>query len=647
MNPSCLLRSRWKPALGPVLVLLSALLAVGLVLADDYGMSTDERANYLVGVDALQSYLNPSQYLDYLERGEPLAHHGPAYFMAFALLSKGLTVLNPHWSSADGRHLINYLAFMIGIAGFYVLSLRFLPRRYAWMATLLLATQPLLFGQAFINQKDTPFMGFFTASVAAGMLAADAMLTTGAPEAQEERGGSAWRAAKQEWSQARRSKRRIGAAYVLLVGAVLLDWLLLDRGLAGLKWLAQQGYAGHLWNPAQAAFAAAGWQAGSLETRLLELSWSYWVGRLVVVVGLMAAAPLMARFVLPDAARGFWRSNKCAAGLVLLAAGLVGFTVSIRAIGAFAGALVGLYWIYRLRAKAGWPLVAYAGLAAIVTYATWPFLWDAPLKRLWESIALHAEFAIQPTLYRGEWFFSNSLPWHYFPTLATIELTEPVVILFLLGMGVLISRTRLRQVDRGAASVIALWLAIPILGLLAFGMDTYNNIRQLHFALIPVILLAGLGLGAILSRVNKPWVEYGLFSLLLLPGVIGIIRLHPYEYTYFNSYVGGVKGAIDEYNLEYWCTSLREATEYVNTVAESGDVIMVSGPHRSARPYALDGLQVIRDEGPDPASGADFVLTCYQSLGRDWSAQSLRLVHIVGRESAVFAEVFQRPRPEP
>ena len=136
-----------------MLLVLSALLAVGFVLADDYGMSTDERANYLVGVDALQSYLNPSQYLDYLERGEPLAHHGPAYFMAFALLSKGLTVLNPHWSSADGRHLINYLAFMIGIAGFYVLSLRFLPRRYAWMAMLLLATQPLLFGQAFINQR--------------------------------------------------------------------------------------------------------------------------------------------------------------------------------------------------------------------------------------------------------------------------------------------------------------------------------------------------------------------------------------------------------------------------------------------------------------------------------------------------------------
>jgi hypothetical protein len=479
------------------------------------------------------------------------------------------------------------------------------------------------------------------------MLAAEAVVTTGAPGPQAEGGGTTWRAAKEEWRQARRGKRWVGVAYLLLAAAIVLDWLVQDRGLAGLKWIWQQGYAGHLWGPVQAVFTATAVSAGPLETRLAAVSWSYWVGRMVAVVALIAAAPLVAHYVLPDAARGFWRGNKRTVGLLVLAGGLLGFTVSIRAIGAFAGALVSLYWIYRLRAKGSVPLVAYWGIAAWVSYSTWPYLWDAPLKRLWESIALHAGFAIQPTLYRGEWFFSNNLPWHYFPTLAAIELTEPIVVLFLLGLGALTSRILHRTIDRGAAAIVALWLAIPILGLLVFGMDTYNNIRQLHFVLVPVFLLAGLGLGSLLGRVKKTWIEYGLFSLMILPGVIGIIRLHPYEYTYFNAYVGGVRGAEGDYTLEYWCTSLREAMEYVNSVAQAGDVVMVSGPHRSARPYAMEGLEVVPDEGSDPASRADFVLTCYQSLGHDWGAEGLTLVHTVGRQSAVFAEVFQRDLTRP
>jgi hypothetical protein len=634
---------------GPALTALAVLLAVivGFVLADNYGMSTDERANYLVGIDALQSYLSPAQYADYLERGEPLAHHGPSYFMAFALVSKAISAVNPRWSEADGRHLANYLAFLIGLAGFYSLSLRLLPRRYARMTTLLVATQPLLFGQAFVNQKDTPFLAFFTASVAVGLLAVDAAGKPRSSEPQVEPVATTWQAMKKEWSHARRIKRWVGVAYILVFGGVVLDWIAQDPGLAGLKVILLEGSAGRLWSPLPGVIAPLASSASPLETQRALVSWSYWVGRMATVVALIAAAPLVARYVLPDAARAFWRGNKRTVGLLALAGGLLGFTVSIRAIGAFAGALVSLYWIYRLRAKGSVPLVAYWGIAAWVSYCTWPYLWEAPLKRLWESIALHAEFAIQPTLYRGEWFFSNNLPWHYFPTLATIELTEPVAILFLVGVGVLTSRIHHKTIDRGAAAIVGLWLAIPIVGLLVFGMDTYNNIRQLHFVLVPVFLFAGLGLSSLLSRVKKTWIEYGLFSLLILPGLIGIIRLHPYEYTYFNAYAGGVRGAEGAYSLEYWCTSLREAMEYVNRVAQAGDVVMVSGPHRSARPYAKEGLEVIPDEGSDPASRADFVLTCYQSLGHDWGEDGLPLVHVIGRQSAVFAEVFQRDPPRP
>jgi len=43
--------------------------------------------------------LQPQRYQDYLSHGDPLAHHGPAYFMLFALVARA-GVLNPAWHIA-------------------------------------------------------------------------------------------------------------------------------------------------------------------------------------------------------------------------------------------------------------------------------------------------------------------------------------------------------------------------------------------------------------------------------------------------------------------------------------------------------------------------------------------------------------------
>ena len=52
---------------------------------------------------------------------------------------------------SDGRHLTNYLMFLAGVLSFYFICLRFMPRSYAGMTTILFATQPLLFGHAYIS----------------------------------------------------------------------------------------------------------------------------------------------------------------------------------------------------------------------------------------------------------------------------------------------------------------------------------------------------------------------------------------------------------------------------------------------------------------------------------------------------------------
>jgi hypothetical protein len=174
-------------------------------------------------------------------------------------------------------------------------------------------------------------------------------------------------------------------------------------------------------------------------------------------------------------------------------------------------------------------------------------------------------------------------------------------------------------------------------------LSAYNNIRQLHFVLVPMFLLAGIGLDGLMAAVTRRWAQGLLLALVLLPGIAGIVRLHPYEYTYFNALAGGTAGAEGKYGLDYWCTSYREAMAYVNEVAAPGDQVMVMGPLRPAMAFARSDLDVLRNEGDRQVRGVDYLVTCYRWLGQDWGeAARLEQVHTVGRDSAVFAEIFRR-----
>jgi len=285
-------------------------------------------------------------------------------------------------------------------------------------------------------------------------------------------------------------------------------------------------------------------------------------------------------------------------------------------------------------------LLGVDGAAAVwMMYMTWPYLWDAPIARLMESMQFTAAFEGKSTLYRGGEASSRNLPWHYFPTLATIELTEPVVVLFVVGVAVAAWRWAKRKVDRAVLGMLALWLVIPLVALIGLGMGIYGNIRHLHFVLVPVMILAGIGMAWAMGRLRRIWVRYAVYTLVVLPGVIGIVQLHPYESVYFNSYVGGVRGAAGVYEMDRFCTSYREAMEFVNGVAPEGAVVLVPGSPGAASPFAREDLIVTGRE--QAADEADFLIRCRLAP----HFEGMRLVHQVGRDTAIFAEIWQRAEP--
>jgi hypothetical protein len=71
-----------------------------------------------------------------------------------------------------------------------------------------------------------------------------------------------------------------------------------------------------------------------------------------------------------------------------------------------------------------------------------------------------------------------------------------------------------------------------------------------------------------------------------------MINIHLYEYIYFNRLSGGLIGAYNRYETEYWGLSLREAMEWVNQNSKTGTQVLVAGPLDSAKIFAKPGISV-------------------------------------------------------
>ena len=155
---------------GPLLLLLVVLFVIGILISGDYGQSYAEFYNLNAGTRALGAY----GYEEFLRDQNEGYFHGTFYFMIFAAVSRITTSINPNWMGIDARHFVNFLVFLMGTASLYTIAMRLTSPRFALFPTLLFVTQPIYFGSSFINQKDAVFMSFFLASIASGLVAAEA-----------------------------------------------------------------------------------------------------------------------------------------------------------------------------------------------------------------------------------------------------------------------------------------------------------------------------------------------------------------------------------------------------------------------------------------------------------------------------------------
>jgi len=321
---------------------------------------------------------------------------------------------------------------------------------------------------------------------------------------------------------------------------------------------------------------------------------------------------------------------------------VLGLTNSIRILAPFAGFLVGVYAWGKLGRHALLPLALYGATAAMVTYLTWPALWGDPLGAMLNRVLRVSEFDPHEVLFLGTLRTADALPWFYMPMLLGMQLTIPSLALFLIGVP---SSWTLPSPGKRFSLLVSLtwlWVLVPYLGVVLRLVPIYNNFRHFLFILPALFVVVGFGAWRVKLLIHSPGVRAGLVVVALLPGLIGIVRMHPYEYTYYNELVGGVRGADGRFESDYWCTAFRAAMEYVNSVAKPNARVGIYRGTASASPYARPDLHLYRladklSSEPDYA-----VIGCRQTQLLASLFPEMETVHEVRVEGEVLAIVKQR-----
>jgi hypothetical protein len=256
---------------------------------------------------------------------------------------------------------------------------------------------------------------------------------------------------------------------------------------------------------------------------------------------------------------------------------LAGAALGIRVLGllllVYAAAVIALYLPRSDRASqrrfairsAVWLLPALL-LAYLIMILAWPWAALAPLNPIRGLLAFSEyQYAIR-TVLAGQIYEMANVPRLYVP----IYILVRVPLLTLFGAALAMTFALLPRLSGTARPVrrdialVSLTVIFPLLCQVICHGPAFTGMRHFLFVIPALAALAGIGLDAALTALATRGRVVASSALAVVTAcfvwnAVTLVRLHPYEYLFYNKAVGGLEGASRRYDLDYWFGSMPEA----------------------------------------------------------------------------------------
>ncbi len=293
----------------------------------------------------------------------------------------------------------------------------------------------------------------------------------------------------------------------------------------------------------------------------------------------------------------------------------------------------------------------YLGVWWVVTIISWPFLWQHPLNHFISAYQFMSTLQAD-VFYLGRMYHAN--PWHY--VFVSIFVTTPLLYtaLFLCGFAVLLLRLvreRWRFVLHSTDELLVLlWFFVPLVSLIAFHAQIYQEWRHVFFVYPAFLLMALIGLQWMLRRLQDVMV-FSFISLratvicivTICTGMTGLwmIHNHPFENVYFSI---PSQVAMRNFPLDYWGLSYRQALAYL-LKEHPDDVMLYYSPQNIA--YNNGGM-FFRDQSKrlipiKDVSSAHYILDTYRPDDQPDRFAGYPLIHAIAVDGMPVVRIYKGP----
>jgi hypothetical protein len=221
-------------------------------------------------------------------------------------------------------------------------------------------------------------------------------------------------------------------------------------------------------------------------------------------------------------------------------------------------------WRFAIR-SAVWLMPALL-LAYLIMILAWPWAALAPVNPIRGLLAFSEyQYAIR-TVLAGQIYEMANVPRLYVP----IYILVRVPLLTLFGAGLAMTFALLprlagtAQPARRDIALVSLTVIFPLLCQVICHGPAFTGMRHFLFVIPALAALAGIGLDAALTALATRGRVVASSALAVVTAcfvwnAVTLVRLHPYEYLFYNKAVGGLEGASRRYDLDYWFGSMPEA----------------------------------------------------------------------------------------
>ena len=544
-----------------VLLMIGISLIIGFFTVKDYGVTTDEPVSWDFATQALGFFVGKGDNVkvDF--------SHGGGFLIPGKIGQLFFSSFFSNWLEPYSWHMVYFIVFQLSVFFMFLLARKFVGKWGANFSALLYATQPLLWGHSFMNPKDAPFMALFLGAIVLGIYLSDNV------QGFERDFRTFIEGARAGLLEEKKLKkpRSIAVVVILLFGLVLL--ILIGEEIVH-RWL--EAWITKLYTVDPASLTGRMFSLIASNTGQVPLE--DYISKTIRLYDRTAGPVNAVIFLALLGTIVFWlfpvtakRAGKMAGKIlgmkgILPPAILLGICASARTMGVVAFGIVSVYWLFKNGRKSVSVLIFYLLAGTLVGFLFWPHLWESPGPTYLEYIQNVFNFQNwhNKILFEGEIYNRETYPNHYLPKLLLLQLTEPALVLSGIGMVIAAVKVWRKEYDWILTGLIGAWFVVPVILAVILHPVIYNSFRHFLFILPPVFIFAGICADFILEKFNKTTWRILLVAVLLLPGLIGIVQLHPFEYIYFNSFAGGVDGAFRQYELDYWFLSHLEAVEYLN-----------------------------------------------------------------------------------